>query len=197
MSEIFLDLYIKFSILIALIDIILAIKSTKKNRTTGRFLGYACVGAALVTVSYLVSILIDDYLWMSVMSSIYFINIDLTLINLLIFTVYFTRRRFIKADKIFIGLTMAYTLFEIVVFAINPFKEIAIHYISRDTLIAKYRYEMMPLYWMHLIFTYLMVASVLVLLIVKMCRIPREYKAQYHCRRNDPGSLDTHIRQCS
>ena len=180
MSEILLDLYIKFSILIALIDIILAIKSTKKNRTTGRFLGYACAGAALVTVSYLISILIDDYLWMSVMSSIYFINIDLMLINLLIFTVYFTKRNFAIADKIFIGLTMAYTLFEIVVFAVNPFKEIAIHYIPRDTMIAKYRYEMMPLYWMHLIFTYLMVASVLVLLIVKMCRIPREYKAQYH-----------------
>ena len=133
MSEIFLDLYIEFSILIALIDIILAIKSTKKNRTTGRFLGYACAGAALVTVSYLISILIDDYLWMSVMSSIYFINIDLTLINLLIFTVYFTRRRFIKADKIFIGLTIVYTLFEIVVFAVNPLKEIAIHYAGKES----------------------------------------------------------------
>lgn len=180
MSGILIDIYIKVSLVIALIDIILAVKSTKKNRTTGRFLGYACAGAALVTVSYLISILTGHYLWMSVMSSIYFINIDLTLINLLIFTVYFTKRSFAKADKIFIGLTMAYTLFEIVVFAVNPFKEIAIHYIPRDTIIARYRYEMMPLYWMHLIFTYLMVASVLVLLIVKMCRIPREYKAQYH-----------------
>ena len=88
MNAMFLDYYIMISILIALVDAVLAIKSFQKNKTTGRFLGHACAGAAVVDISYLVSILNDDYLCMSVMSSIYFVTIDVMLLCLLVFTVY-------------------------------------------------------------------------------------------------------------
>lgn len=179
MNSLFLDIYIKSSILIAVIDVILAVKSIQKKIPMGRFLGYACVGAAVVDVSYLISILYDNYLWMSIMSSIYFVSIDLMLICLFIFTVYFTKSRFTKKGRTVLNLAMVYALFEVVVFAMNPFCEIAVHYVPRDTIIAKYSYQMKPLYWMHLIFTYMLVVVVLVLLIRKMCSIPREYKAQY------------------
>ncbi|MGN0277595.1 MAG: diguanylate cyclase domain-containing protein, partial [Hominisplanchenecus sp.] len=130
-------------------------------------------------ISYLISILNDSYLCTSVMSSIYFVSIDFMLASLLVFTVYFTKRRFTKTGKIVIGLIMLYATFEMVVFAANPFWEIAISYIRRDTFIAKYGYQMKPLYWMHLIFTYSLVAAILILLIWKMCKIPREYRSQY------------------
>ena len=179
MNGMFLDCYIKVSVLIALIDIVLAIKSFQKNETTGKFLGYTCIGAAVVDISYLISILSDSYLCMSIMSSLYFVSIDSMLICLLIFTVYFTKGKFKKIGKTMLKLGMLYTIFEIVVFAMNPFCEIAIHYVRRDTVIAKYAYQMKPLYWMHLIFTYALVAAVLILLIKKMCSIPREYQIQY------------------
>ena len=153
MHATFLDGYIKISILIALVDAVLAIKSFQKNKTTGRFLGYACAGAAVVDISYLVSILNDDYLCMSVMSSVYFVTIDVMLLCLLVFTVYFTKGKFTRTGKTLIRLSVLYTIFEIVVFAINPFYEIAIHYVQRNTLIAKYSYQMRPLYVMHLLFT--------------------------------------------
>ena len=92
MNGMFLDCYIKVSVLIALIDIVLAIKSFQKNETTGKFLGYTCIGAAVVDISYLISILNDDYMYMSIMSSIYFVTIDIMLLSLLVFTVYFTKR---------------------------------------------------------------------------------------------------------
>ena len=38
---------------------------------------------------------------------------------------------------------------------------------------------MKPLYWMHLVFTYMLVAVILLLLIRKMCKIPCEYRSQY------------------
>ena len=60
MQEMFLDCYIKISVVIALMDVFLAVKSIQKNKTTGRFLGFACVGAAVVDISYLISILNDD-----------------------------------------------------------------------------------------------------------------------------------------
>lgn len=179
MKLMFLDYYIMISILIAAVDVLLAVKSMQKNKTIGRFLGFACLSAAVVDISYLISILSGDYFCMSVMSSVYFVNIDIMLVCLLIFTIYFTKGRFTALGKWFIGLCALYAVLEIVVFAINPFYEIAVHYVRRDTIIAKFGYEMRPLYWMHLIFTYALVVVVLVLLIRKMCRIPREYRSQY------------------
>ena len=65
----FLNCYIEISILIALADGILAIKSILKNKTTGRYLSFACAGAAVVDISYFISILNNDYRCVSVMSS--------------------------------------------------------------------------------------------------------------------------------
>ncbi|MGN0741519.1 MAG: diguanylate cyclase domain-containing protein [Candidatus Fimadaptatus sp.] len=175
----FIDSYIAFSVLIAAADLWLAIESLRRNRTTGRFLGLACVGAAVVDASYLVSILYDNYLCMSVTSSIYFVTIDVMLLCLLVFTVYFTRGRFTRIGKWLLALCALYTLFEIVVFAINPFNEIAVQYVRRDTAISRYSYRMRPLYIAHLVFTYAMVLAVLALLVRKMCMIPREYRSQY------------------
>ena len=178
MNAMFLDGYIAVSILIALLDAILAVKSFHNDKKTGLFLGFACLGAAVVDISYLISILNDDYLCMSVTSSIYFVTIDVMLLCLLVFTVYFTKGSFTKNGKRLMLLATAYAAFEIVVFAINPFQEIAIHYVRRNTFIAKYSYQMLPLYKLHLLFTYSLVSTVLVLLIRKMCKIPREYRYQ-------------------
>ena len=179
MSEMFLNVYVIISILIALVDVVLAVKSFQKNKTTGLFLGCACAGAAVVDISYLISILNNNYLCMSVMSSIYFVTIDVMLLCLLVFTVYFTKSRFTKNGKVLIGLCLLYAMFEIVVFAVNPFREIAIHYVPRNTHIAKYSYQMKPLYVMHLLFTYSLVFVIVALLVRKMRRIPTEYRSQY------------------
>lgn len=179
MNEVVLKIYVFLSIIIAATDIILAIKSIKKNTTTGRFLGLACIGAAIVDISYLISIISDSYMAMSVMSSIYFVSIDYMLVCLLIFTVYFTKGRFSKYGRAAIGVCFFYCLYELVIFAINPFKNIAIGYVRRDTVIAKYSYDMKLLYDMHLVFSYALVGVVLILLVKKLCTIPHEYRMQY------------------
>ena len=51
MNEVVLKTYVFLSIIIAATDIILGMKSIKKNKTTGRFLGLACIGAAIVDIS--------------------------------------------------------------------------------------------------------------------------------------------------
>lgn len=76
-------------------------------------------------------------------------------------------------------LAVFYAVFEVIVFSVNPFCEIAVHYVKRNTQIAQYAYQILPLYWMHLIFSYTMVAVVLLLLLKKMKRTPREYRVQY------------------
>lgn len=179
MDRIGIDVYIFISVLIALMDVYLSVKSFQKNAATGRYLGWACASAAMVDISYLISILSRDYFLVSVTSSIYFASIDLMLVNLLVFIEYFTKNRFSQFTKVILRVAALYALFEIMVFAVNPFWEIALGYIPRDTVIARYDYQMKPLYWMHLIYTYAMVAGALGLLVVKMCVIPREYRRQY------------------
>ena len=179
MGSAFLKGYQLISILIALADGILAAKSFQKRMPAGRFLGLACVGAAVVDISYLISILSSSYLLMSAMSSIYFVTIDFMLLCLLEFTVFFTKGSFSRSGRILIRLLLAYAIFELLVFSVNPFREIAIHYVPRNTAIARFSYQMKPLYILHLGYTYFMVAAVLWLLVRKQLRVPREYRSQY------------------
>ena len=181
MNDVVLNAYIIISIIIAVTDVYLGVKSIKKNKTTGRFLGHACIGAAVVDISYLISILSDTHLSMSIMSSIYFISIDFMLVYLLVFTVYFTKGKFSRYGRVAICFSFVYCLYEVIIFAINVFCEIAIGYVRRDTIIAKYTYDMKFLYDMHLFFSYALVGIVLILLIRKMCMIPHEYRMQYSC----------------
>lgn len=127
-----INAYIVISIIIAATDILLAVKSFKKNKTTGRFLGFACMGAAIVDISYLISIISDSYMCMAAMSSIYFISIDFMLVSLLIFTVYFTKGKFSGYGKWMVAFCFLYCIYELIVFAVNPFMEIAIEYKPRD-----------------------------------------------------------------
>ncbi len=179
MQAVFLDCYSKLSVLIAVADILIAVGAFKKNKTTGRFLGFACLEAAVVDISYLVSILTDNDMLISVMSSIYFVSIDIMLVCLLIFTLYYTKNQWKEIWRKAVAWIKYYTLYEIAVFAINPFWEIAVSYERRNTFIAQYSYGMKPLYWMHLLFIYVLVAIILALLIRKMNRLPTEYQRQY------------------
>lgn len=175
MNRFFLDCYIGISVVIAAIDSILAIKSSQKQTATGKYLAFACACAALVDISYLISILTGSHLCMSVMSSVYFVTIDFMLLGLLAFTAHFIKGRFFKVGRRLMLLGNIYALFELVVFALNPFLGIAVDYVPRNTEIARYAYQMKPLYISHLVFSYVLVGMVIFLLVWKLCQVPREY----------------------
>ncbi len=179
MSTSFITIYGLVSVLIAIVDLYLAAKSFENESALGKYLGWSCIFAAVVDVSYLISIVSEHYLLMSIMSSIYFAAIDVMLLLLIRFSVYFINGSFSSLGRRLMLAACAYAAFEVIVFAVNPFYEIAIHYVPRATEIAKYAYEMKPLYIMHLVFSYGMVAAVLYLLYIKVLRIPKEYRAQY------------------
>lgn len=172
-------IYSILSLLLGILDIFLAVKSLKKRCKTGTFLGVACIGAAVVDFSYLASILSEDYFLVSFMSSIYFASIDWALVSLLLFTVCFTKHQMKKTGRTMMKMIGAYLVFDTLVLMLNPFWEIALHYEYRGTPIAKYSYQMMPLYQMHLAYTYLLLILVVALLIFKVCRIPSDYRRQY------------------
>ena len=179
MREYIINIYIIVMIMIAIMDVVLCIKSINKNNIIGRLLGLVCIWATVIDISYLFSILSDTYMYVSIASSIYFIGIDGVLISLLLFTIYFTKNGISAYEKIVVKICGVYGLFEMVLFAINPFFHICIDYIKRDTEIAQYSYQMKFFYQMHLAFSYGLLAIVFFLLIKKACFVPKEYCFQY------------------
>lgn len=177
--SLFLVEYIIASLVIAAIDVILASMSFKKGGVQGRALGSTCVGCALVDLSYLVSCLSDNYFVFSCMSSIYFVCIDIMLISLVIFVCDFCKLKQSMVGAGHFKLAHAFIALDIIFFAINPFWEVAISYVPRATEFAKYSYDMHFWFYIHLSFSYAMVATCVYFLIYKLVRVPLEYKRQY------------------
>lgn len=171
--------YTIFTIILVVVDLYFAFRSFHKGDLEGEYLGKCSLLAALVAFSYLISIIVPNYTVMSITSSIYFVAIDWLLIMMIRFvTIYITKAKEVITRPI-MRIIQAYAVFETIVFAINPFKEIAMSYVPRNTPIASYIYVMKPLYYMHLIFTYLMVIALLGILTRKILMTPRHYRLQY------------------
>ena len=84
----FTFLMITFS-LVCFFDILIGIKGFLRGGSKGIALGFACMGAFVVTLSYAISIFVKDYFTYSVLSSIYFGGIDFTLVAMMVFNWYF------------------------------------------------------------------------------------------------------------
>ncbi len=167
------------SFLIMAVDLVIAKKSYGQKNKRGRLLGQTCIGAFAVSISYVISTFPMEKFWVSFFSSIYFACIDLTLWYLLNFVVEFTGEKTSKLRRMEYRLFHTYMVFDCVVLMINPFWEIALHYDFRPTPFAQYTYDMLLLYDLHLLFSYLLVVSVLVHLILKAFKAPASYKNPY------------------
>ena len=171
--------YAVFTFILVLVDCWFAFKSFRKKTLEGIYLARCSGLAAFIALSYLISIIMTDYLIVSIMSSIYFICIDWLLIMMIRFvTVYTTRAKSVITIPAMLAV-QAYAWLETLVFAINPINEIAISYVRRDTPIAFYAYDIKFLYYLHLTFTYLMVIALLGILIRRVVLTPKNYRIQY------------------
>ncbi|SHL19229.1 PAS domain S-box-containing protein/diguanylate cyclase (GGDEF) domain-containing protein [Fibrobacter sp. UWH5] len=175
----FLIGYIVASLFIAVLDSLLAIVSFRKGGVQGKALGATCVGCAFVDLSYLVSVLVDDYFVYSCLSSVYFVCIDIMLLCLVMFIRDFCKFRNSAVGRGHFMAAHFIILVDIIVFAINPFCEIAISYVPRATEFAKYSYNMHGLFYVHLFFCYAMVATCVYFLLYKLVSVPLEYKRQF------------------
>ena len=174
----FTFLMIAFS-LVCLIDVLIAMKAIGHGGKKGIWLGCACLGAFAVTLSYTISLFVQDYFLYSVLSSIYFGGIDFTLFSLLFFNWYFINPSGDKPSGWLYKAIFAFTVLDILLFAVNPFYEIAISYVYHPAKISCYGYEMHLFYRVHLFFDYFVILLVLYELIKKCIHAPRIYARQY------------------
>ena len=174
-----MTIYMITAIFLVMIDFEYACKAFRETEELGRYLGFAAGLAGIVTLAYMLSLMTDRYLCTSISSSIYFIGIDWMLVALVHFVYCFTGTHNVKQASLVRRIIRGYAVFDTAVLAVNVFREIAVHYVREDAPYILYRYEMKPLYILHLVFTYLLVVITLVILTVKAVRTPRQYRNQY------------------
>ena len=166
-------------ILFALSDFMLASTCFRKHNKTGNYLGGTCVAAGIVASSYLISILVSDYFTCSLFSSLYFASTDVMLFCLFASVAYFSKWHFMGTHKAVKVVLIAVMVLDVIALLVNPFREICVHYIYRNTPIAKYTLDLMPLYSYHLTYCYILVVLVLTRLFYKSFIVPSQYRNQY------------------
>ena len=179
MGSALLTSYLIIAMGLAIFDFYYGCKAFHKPEAIGKYLGYSAIAAGIVTVSYVISIWSDNYIQVSVASSIYFAGIDWMLVSLVHFVYHITDSQFLKSSSTVRRFIRGFALFDTIVLIINIFSEISVHYVKRDTQIAVYSYDMKPLYIMHLVFTYTLVLIILGILGRKAVKTPRQYRNQY------------------
>lgn len=172
--------YAIYALIIALLGIIFAIKCFGTKMWGAKYLGFTFANSVAVNIWYLLSIVTQNYFFSSLMSSLYFAFIDAMVLSFAAYAYASTKRgkrngRF----RYLYYILQAYAVFDIIVLMINPFREIAMHYVWRDTPIAHFGYDRLPLYNMHLGFSYIVVAIAVVLIFRKMISVPGEYQNQF------------------
>ncbi|HAP33131.1 MAG TPA: PAS domain S-box protein [Lachnospiraceae bacterium] len=178
----FVVAYTVVTAIIAYMGIYLGIKSLTKysHKKGSKYLGYGCFATSVVCISYYLSIISENYLLTSISSSIYFIGVDVSAVMLLIYIVFFTKRKWVKHNRVAVMLVCIYTVIELVIFSINPFVEISVGYVKRDTKIAYYDYNLHNLYYAHLAFVYILVIVITMLILHKAFSVPSGYRKQYY-----------------
>ena len=158
-----------------------------KNRE-GRMLGYALWWAALVSLSYMISILTTDENTMSVSNSVYFASIDGMLYFLMCF--FFTLSGADESTDFHIArigrLVRRFFIFWILVDAAilltNPLTGIAITYepVVPEPAVARWLFIPHVFYDFHLLLCYLMLGSGFLAVVMRAVHVPRMYRHYYH-----------------
>lgn len=171
--------FIATFVFFALTNLYIANKAYTKHGPFARRLGRAALLASLINISYVGSILAGTYRRASVFSSIYFISIDWLLIALVRFVMLFTETDEKKSYGPIRTCIRIYAIFDTAVLFLNIFREIAVSYDNAGRVYAGYTYQMKPLYYAHLLFTYFIVVLILYILFNKILSTPQAYRNQF------------------
>ena len=175
----FLDIFVSLNIIFVLFDLLLVVFCLKYKTIGRKVYAVAMLFAATTIISYIISIYVRNYFWFSMWSSIYFISIDWCLAFFFYFSCLMVKKQDNRHLSTIIKVFFIYALLDTAVCLINPFLEISISYIPRDTLVAVYAYNKMALYSIHLFMSYVILVSIAAIFVYKAISVPEEYRNQY------------------
>lgn len=163
-------------------ETILFLRCLDKNNQAKIYLGICSLFAALVLITYSVTIFLDTsthYFLVSLFSSLYFASIDAMLAVFVLFIFHFTQVKISKTNFRLLRILQYIVIFDIISLLLNPIFGHCVDLQVRDTFIANYRYIMKPFYFFHLGVSYVLVAIGVIELLRKMFNVPVDYRKQY------------------
>lgn len=175
--------YIMAFSLIAAANLLVSFRCLSYKNKEGRMLGYALWLAALVSLSYMLSILTSSENIMSVCSSIYFASIDGMLFYLMRFFFAISEKDD-RSDTVFRTLRWIFIIWILVDAAIlltNPIFGIALTYepVIPTPAIARWSFVFRWPYDIHLILCYLMLCTGFLAVVTRTLSVPRMYRRYY------------------
>ncbi|MGN1413956.1 MAG: diguanylate cyclase domain-containing protein [Anaerovoracaceae bacterium] len=153
----------------------------------GRMLGYALWWAALVSLSYMISILTTNENTMSLSNSVYFASIDGMLYFLMCFFFALsgedenTDFNLVRIGRLIRRFFVFWILVDAVILLTNPLTGMAITYVAVIPEPAVARWFFIPggVYNLHLLLCYLMLGSGFLAVVMRAVRVPRMYRHYY------------------
>ena len=169
--------FVFISVVVAIIDVIIALMAFSHRKRTGRSLGMVMLMAAGVDISYMISVMAGTYFLMSFCSSIYFCFVDLMLLAFLFYISNFTELyKGLEPVKI---AAVCYAVFDMIVLMFNAFSELALTYAETGNTLVKWKYVPFMLFRMHLFYSYSLLVIAAVLLGIKLIIVPWVYRGRY------------------
>lgn len=169
-------------LMICVLDSVVFVRASKKKNEIGHYISRTMLFSLLLTGSYMISLFVTNELVYSVLSSLYFIGVDLTLYSLMRYVLAFVMDGSKKprhSEQVLGWLSLGYLIFDIAMLMLNPFTGIVIRYVPRDTVVSHFSYDMGVLFILHLTYAYILVAASLYQLVRKAMHVPNTYRAPY------------------
>lgn len=177
MQQTYLMIYTVVALCLAIFDFSIAIRAFRKPERIAKALGLCAVFAGEITLAYVLSVNTTNALWVSVASSFCFAGIDWMLAVLMFFALLMTKLYTRRVTRTVMWTVRALALADTLALISNIATHAVVTYERLDPV--GITYHMKPLYVAHLVFTYLIIAATLAVLIYKSSRTPPEYRDQY------------------
>lgn len=178
-----MDFYLLWFSLAAAVAIIYAIKSFARKGQRGTIAGSVFLLIGAVNITYYIRIIASSYRMASVMTSIYFVLMDILLFAAFGYALDFTVSKNCSArtKQICMGVMLIPAVADTILMLTNIFWEVAMKYRCRtgDYHAMKYRYQLKPMGYLHYLLIYAMVLGIMLLLIRKTITVPALYRPRF------------------
>ncbi|MCF0134579.1 MAG: HD domain-containing protein [Blautia sp.] len=175
-----LQVFCILAVAIIMCDASLAYISIHRRTRMGTRLGVTLALAGLAMLCYLLSLIFGNiYTRYSILTTSYFISIDFLLLSLLVTVSFFIRLPSRNWHKIAFLVLKIFMLFDIAMLIVNIRWSHCFSYSAVDPEIGLYEYKLQPWGYVHVGYSYVVLALIFAMVAYKFLSVPREYKITY------------------
>ena len=178
---VFAVVYTIILFVVSLITLIFSIQGFKRKKLLGTLLGVISIIIIISSYSYILSVLSKNHTVVNIFANLYFGTISIILALYIVINTLFCKIKVNKFFKVLFIIVGAYASIELCLFIINIFVPFIIEFVPSpyENVAPYFVYKMHTLYYVHLVYSYLMILLVFIELIFTITRTPGAYKKSY------------------